>query len=93
MANLGEKQLNLAVDRGNGEGMISSCFQIAQVTRLLMSVGKVCDSRYNVVFSKDRAKIVDEKGRTACEFQRSENGLYLAKMKIKAPDSPFGRQE
>ena len=90
MANLGEKQLNLGVSRDGGEGMITSCFQIAQVTRPLMSVGKVCDSGYDVTFSKTAAKVIDTKGRTVCEFQRAENGLYLAKMRIK---SPFGRQE
>ena len=93
MPNLGEKRLNLSVDRGGGTGRIASCFQIAQVTRPLMSVGKICDSGFDVNFKKDTARVVDSKGKTVCEFHRNNGGLYLAKMRLTDPNQPFGRQE
>ena len=43
MANLGEKRLSLEVEQDKRVGAIASVFQIAQLTRPLMSVGKVCD--------------------------------------------------
>ena len=93
MPNLGEKHLNLSVDRGGGIGRITSCFQIAQVTRPLMSVGKICDSGFGVSFDQKCARVTDSKGKVVCEFHRDNGGLYIAKMKITDPSKPFGRQE
>ena len=67
MANLGEKQLNLSVgDSGN----ISSCFQIAQVTRPLMSVGKICDQGMSVAFMMEK-RCADSPGpMVGCTYAR-----------------------
>ena len=51
--NQGQKSLRLA-DLNRGVE-ISSVFQIAKVTRPLMSVGKICDEGKQVVFDKNTA--------------------------------------
>ena len=65
--------------------MVSSTFQIAKVTRPLMSVGHICDQGLNVVFDKSKAVVSDPKGVEICVFHRGESGLYIAKMKLKQP--------
>ena len=91
MANLGEKQLTMEVENGDGEGIVQSVFQIAQVTRPLMSVGKVCDGGAEILFTSTEAA-VRKNGKTICTFKRTNGGLYLAKMKLKSPKSSFPRQ-
>ena len=62
-----------------------SCFQVANVTRPLMSVSKVCDQGLRCIFDDERATIVDKKtGKEIATFER-RGGLYIAKMKLKAP--------
>ena len=65
--------------------MIASVFQIAQVTRPLMSVGKICDEGYSVIFSNEEAKILGKDGSVKCVFKRNNGGLYIGKMKLKQP--------
>ena len=94
MANLGEKKLSLEVERNGGDhGLMDSVFQIAQVTRPLMSVGKICDAGFAVAFSKDIARVTDKSGKCIADFHRTNGGLYIAQMKIKQPSQPFGRPE
>ena len=47
---LGQKQLSVA-DNVMGSD-VQSIFQIAAVTRPLMSVGKICDEGHNITFDK-----------------------------------------
>ena len=88
--NLRQKSLNL-VDESVGRD-VSSVFQIAIVTRPLMSVGKICDEGHDVIFRSDMAVVNDPKGSEICRFTRSHGGLYLAKMELRAPTG-FIRQE
>ena len=48
---------------------MSSCFQIARVTRLLMSVGKMCDNGLEVTFNDTRAVVQDKDGQQVCMFE------------------------
>ena len=89
MANLGEKRLSLEVEQDKRYGAIASVFQIAQVTRPLMSVGKVCDEGLKVTFDSERADVCDTDGKIVCSFRRRDGGLYVAKRKLK---QLFGRQ-
>ena len=73
-------------------GDISSIFQIAAVTRPLMSVGKICDEGHEIIFNAMMAVAKDSSGSEFCQFTRSTGGLYVAKMKIKAPTG-FSRPE
>ena len=70
--------------------MIASVFQIAQVTRPLMSVGRICDEGFDVLFTGDSADVRDKSGKSVVSSKRHDGGLYLAKMMLK---QPFGRQE
>ena len=88
--NLGQSQLNLS-DEGLGRE-VESVFQIAAVTRPLMSVGKICDNGHSITFNAVMAVVTDKSGGEICRFQRQPGGLYIAKLKLKAP-TPFGRPE
>ena len=88
--NLGQSMLNLtdeSVDRD-----IQSVFQIAAVTRPLMSVGKICDEGHSVTFDSVMAVVKASDGAELCKFVRNSSGLYVAKLKLRSP-SGFARQE
>ena len=89
LKNMGEWNLNLEAPKNNGVNSVSSIFQVAKVTRPLMSVGHICDQGLNVVFDAVFAIVRDSGGTEVCRFTRGPSGLYTAKMKLKAP---FGRQ-
>ena len=88
--NLGEKQLNL--NDASTDTDLQSTFQIAAVTRPLMSVGRICDNGHTVTFSDVMAVVHDKDGNEICKFNRNPGGLYVAKLKLRSP-AGFGRQE
>ena len=45
--------------------MLRSCFQVAEITRPLMSVSRICDQDLTCIFDKKEANIVDEVRRYA----------------------------
>ena len=79
--NLGQSQLNLSDEDKD----IKSVFQIAAVTRPLMSVGKICDEGHSVTFSALMAVVHAQDGAELCRFQRNGAGLYVAKLKLRSP--------
>jgi hypothetical protein len=84
--NEGELHLNMEAD-----GIpLQSVFQVAEITRPLMSVGRVCDQGLTAKFDKEKAVISDEAGKVMCTFVRT-GGLYVARLKLKSPEL-FGRQ-
>ena len=85
--NLGQKHLSLQSENDK----FTSCFQVAAVTRPLMSVGKICDNDHTVEFDKVRAIVRDKNRQEICTFTRQPGGLYTAKLKLKAPG--FARPE
>ena len=93
LSNLGEMHLNLSAPAGVGNEInaVASTFQIAKVTRPLMSVGHICDQGLNVIFDTKFAIVKNQSGTEVCRFVRGESGLYTAKMKLRAP-AGFGRQ-
>ena len=69
-----------------------SVFQMAGLTRPLMSVSQICDHVYKCGFERDHAMVVTpEDDEVLCRFER-QSGLYVSKMSLKSPTS-FGRQE
>ena len=78
LPNMGEKKLNLEPE--DSANAISSCFQIARVTRPLMSVGRICDGGSKVVFEEDKAVVFFREGKEICVFTRKPVGLYLCKL-------------
>ena len=88
--NLGQSQLNLSDDVVGRD--IQSVFQIAAVTRPLMSVGRICDEGHRVTFDNVMAVVSDKDGGEICRFHRNNGGLYFDKLKLRSP-AGFGRQE
>ena len=85
--NKGQSCLNLESE-GENPNAIASVFQIAKVSRPLMSVGKICDGGLFVSFTETKADVVDKNGHVVCTFHRQPGGLYVARLRLK---SPFGR--
>ena len=79
--NLGQKSLNLSDDGKN----VQSVFQIAAVTRPLMSVGRICDEGHRITFDAVMAVVNNSDGSEICRFHRTPGRLYVAKMKLKNP--------
>ena len=82
--NKGEVHLNLDA----GKGPLQAIFQVAGITRPLMSVSKICDQGLRCIFDDDKATVTDKKtGSVVCEFQW-RGGLYVATMTLKRPGGP-----
>ena len=90
ISNDGEVKLNLQTLDANPND-IASTFQVAKVSRPLMSVGKICDNDMDVIFSRYKARVVKDQD-TVCTFERQDGGLYLARFRLKRPNPLFGRQ-
>ena len=87
--NLGQKHLNLADNIVGSD--VQSIFQIAAVTRPLMSVGRICDEGHNITFDNICSVVRDKEGQEFCRFHREpSSGLYVAKLKLNSP-AGFGR--
>ena len=86
--NLGESQLNLSDQEKN----LQSVFQIAAVTRPLMSVGRICDQGHSITFNAVMAVVHSADGDELCKFERQPGGLYVAKLKLRSP-AGFGGLE
>ena len=69
---------------------VSSVLQVAQVTRPLLSIGKICDRGNTVTFSKHKGAVNASDGREICVFHR-EKGLYTTKLKVKRESSFTGQ--
>ena len=88
--NIGRSKLNLS----DGGKDIESVFQIAAVTRPLMSVGKICEEGRIVTFDAVMAGVRSQDGEELCRFKRKDGGLYVAKLNFyKTKPTVFGRQE
>jgi hypothetical protein len=79
--NDGQLVLNLEQD---GLSM-QSTFQVAGITRPLMSVGRVCDQGLRCHFCDKEALVLDRNDKVVCRFER-RGGLYVAKLKLKSPE-------
>ena len=88
--NLGQSRLNLT-DEGTKRDL-ESVFQIAAVTRPLMSVGRICDEGHSITFSDVKAVVHAQDGSELAQFHRNNGGLYVAQLKLRSP-AGFTRQE
>ena len=85
--NEGEVVLNLmAPNGGGGEEKIELTSQVAEITRPLLSVSKLCEKGYTCLFTKDGGDLLDAEGRSMMHFKEA-NGLYTASMKLRPPES------
>ena len=91
IANMGQKQLHLSDTVAESD--LCSVFQIAAVTRPLMSVGKICDEGHEITFNQVSAIVRSKDGDEICRFHREPTGgLYVAKLRLRNP-AGFARQE
>ena len=96
--NQGQVKLRMKGKDENGL-LMSSVFQIAEITRPLMSVSRICDQDLVCIFEKTHARITDKDGKLVARFER-DGGLYTCTMKLRRPELPnnnspagFVRQE
>ena len=94
MPNQGQVKLALRADNGRRGKDIRTVFQVADVTRPLLSVSKICDNGMKDTFDDNLAVIYNRNGKEVCRFVR-QKGLYVAKMKLRNPafsrSKPFTR--
>ena len=87
--NHGEVEINLCTGASAGNTKIHSKFQVADVTRMLMSVSQVCDNDCTVQFDKHKGWVTDKNGKVTATFPRV-GGLYVAEMTLKNPNAHKG---
>ena len=73
--NEGQWCLHLAIDAKGAAAR--SVFQVAQVTRPLVSIGEICDNGNAVAFTKEKGVVKTSGGKALYEFKRKQ-GLYGA---------------
>ena len=76
LPNLGEKCLNLEADHGE---QFQTTFQIARVTRPLMSAGLICDKGYVIIMDKEKAIVKAPDGVEVCRCRRNNGGALCSK--------------
>ena len=82
LKNLRKKVLNLESEEGVP---MQAPFQFAQVTRPLMSAALICGKGYVITMDKEKAIVRSATGVEVCRFIRKAGGLYVARMRLKAP--------
>ena len=83
--NQGEISLNMiAKDSGNKDHVLQAKYQVAEVTRALLSVGLIEDAGLDCKFNKAWAKVLDGNGKELMYFSR-KHGLYMATVKVPNP--------
>ena len=75
--------------KGEDGILMSSVFQVAEITRPLMSVSRICDQDMTCVFDKTQAKVLDASGNVVARFDR-DGGLYTCTMRLRKPVSDAG---
>ncbi len=83
--NEGQVALRLQGEEPDDE-VVNSVFQVAEVNRPLMSIGRICDQGHRVMFDSDRAEVICKKtNKVVMVFKRKNGGLYTADLVLRAP--------
>ena len=75
-----------------GKNPVQSIFQVAEITRPLMSVSRICDQGLKATFDNEKAVITNKAGEVVAEFQR-RGGLYVTTMTLKKPSPADAKEE
>ena len=91
IANEGEMTVHMIAPGGEA-GELHSCFQVAKVTRPLLSVTRMTASgKLSVLCLQNEAQVLNEDKKVVATFKRN-GGLYTCVMKVKNPRfQPFAR--
>ena len=81
LPNLGEKHFSMVTTEGN---LAEATFQVAEVTRPLCSVTKICDRGNRVVFSAEGGYIENLATGVQTSFMR-QNNVYVMEMYVEEP--------
>ena len=86
ITNHGQSTVRMKTPKGR---RVTSTFQVAQVTRPLYSVSKLCDNGYGVAFTSSEGVV--SKGNEVIHVFKREGGLFVAEMVIgdDSPEPPF----
>ena len=81
--NQGQVDLQMGAKDGSG---FHSVFQVAEITRPLMSVSRICDQDLICIFDKTQAQVLNPARSNAvvATFER-DGGLYTCSMRLRAP--------
>ena len=95
MPNKGQVRLATRAENGKKGRDVKTTFQVAKVTRPLMSVSKICDAGTTMKFTAALAIVEDKAGKEVMRFRR-QGGLYVARMRLINPNfkprsQPFTR--
>jgi hypothetical protein len=81
-----EGEINIVMEPEGTKNAVGTIFQIADVSRPLLSASKVADAGYEAHVNALVATI-SKNGKTVAKFHR-KGGLYLATMRIRRPKDP-----
>ena len=89
LPNLGEKKLEVTTSDGQAA---TATHQVADVTRALCAVSRICDKGNTVTFQAEGG-FIDNPDGVRTHFRR-ENNVYVMDLHVKEPlaQSVFGRQ-
>ena len=65
--------------------LMSSVVQVAEITRPMMSVSRICDQDMVCVFEKTHARVLDSDGNVVARLDCG-GGLYACTMKFRRPE-------
>jgi len=83
--NEGQVTLRLQGEEPDDE-VVNSVFQVAEVNRPLMSIGRICDQGHRVCFDSEKAEVICKKtNKVVMVFKRKNGGLYTADLVLRAP--------
>ena len=81
--NQGQVDLQMGAKDGSG---FHSVFQVAEITRPLMSVSRICDQDLICIFDKTQAQVLNPaKGNQVLATFQRDGGLYTCSMRLRAP--------
>ena len=86
MPNKGQVRLRMGSKNESGLDM-QSVFQVAEITRPLMSVSRICDQGMVCIFEANHARVENADGKVVAKFER-DGGLYTSTMRLKRPSAP-----
>jgi hypothetical protein len=91
VANRGQIKLRMK-SKGTDGLLMNSVFQVAEITRPLMSVSRICDQDMVCIFEKDHARVLDPDGNVVARFER-DGGLYTCTMRLRRPEPRSNNQD
>ena len=79
-----EGQVNLSLEKEDTK--FKSIFQVAEITQTLWAVGQICDQGHDVLFTREKATVLDGSTRKPLlTVRRGPGGLYKDTLRMRNP--------